>query len=436
MLKSHNRAIVWYRNDLRLHDNQALIQAMQHAVEIIPVYVFDERLITGKTSYGFPKLSVQGAQFLIEGVANLRSNLNNLASCLVVAVGKPEEVIFELAKQYESSWVYCNRERTKEEVEVQDQLEKNLWSIGQELRYVRGKMLYHTADLPFPISQTPDVFGQFRKEVERFINIRLPLEAPQSTLPCVTTSVDEGDIPDLEQLGFDPADLHLSSSKLIGGEDEALRRLQSVIYEDALSNEQEDGRMICNEFTSHLSPYLAQGSLSPKKIYAELKTYEADHGENKKTARIKSELIWRDFLRLMAKKHLNKIFQPGGISGFIQEDLNSDWDAFNQWKNAETDDDFVNASMIELKSTGWISSVSRRAVANYLVHELKVNWLMGAQYFESQLIDYDPASNYGNWMYIAKVSNDPKEYRFSAAKSGNDEQDQRYIDYWLNVESM
>ncbi|MDX1666661.1 MAG: deoxyribodipyrimidine photo-lyase, partial [Saprospiraceae bacterium] len=139
-----NRAIVWFRQDLRLHDNEALTEALKQADEVIPIYVFDERLFNGETSYGFRKTGKYRAQFIIESVEDLRRSLRELKSDLIVRVGKPEEEIFELARQAKSRWVFCNRERTREEVEVQDALEKNLWTIGQEMRYSRGKMLYYT----------------------------------------------------------------------------------------------------------------------------------------------------------------------------------------------------------------------------------------------------------------------------------------------------
>src|SRR5690606_25035916 len=145
-------------NDLRLHDNEALTEAIETKSEIIPIFVFDERVFFGTTKEGFEKTSAYRTKFIIEAVQDLRNSLKKLDADLIVRVGKPEEIIFELAKEFKTSWVYCNRERTDEELKVQDLLEKNLWTIGQEIRYARGKMLYYTADLPFPITQTPDNF--------------------------------------------------------------------------------------------------------------------------------------------------------------------------------------------------------------------------------------------------------------------------------------
>ena len=174
----NKRAIVWFRNDLRLHDNEALQDAMRNADEVIPIYVIDERTFKGKTSFGFPKTGKFRLQFILESLEDLRQNLRHRGSDLYVRMGKPEEIVAEIAQQAKTSWVFCNRERTAEELQVQDTLEKNLWSIGQELRYCRGKMLYHTADLPFPVNHTPDTFSQYRKEVERITPVRDPFPAP------------------------------------------------------------------------------------------------------------------------------------------------------------------------------------------------------------------------------------------------------------------
>ena len=177
------RAIVWFRSDLRLHDNEALVEAMRSAEEVIPVYVFDERIFKGETSFGLRKTDKFRAQFIIESVADLRENLRKIGSELYVRIGKPEEILFEMSRESKTSWIFCNRERTDEEVYVQDQVEEKLWSIGQELRMSRGKMLYYTSDLPFPVPQTPDVFSSFRKEVERITPVRDPFPAPEKCRP-------------------------------------------------------------------------------------------------------------------------------------------------------------------------------------------------------------------------------------------------------------
>ncbi|MBP7184976.1 MAG: deoxyribodipyrimidine photo-lyase, partial [Saprospiraceae bacterium] len=170
------KAIVWFRQDLRVHDNEALFEAINCDDELLAVYVFDDKFFKNNTQkFGFRKTGIHRTQFIIQAVEALREKLKIHGIDLIVRCGKTEDVIFELAKSYKSNWVYCNRESTYDEVQIQDQLELKLWSIGQELRFTRGKMLYYTQDLPFPITHTPDNFANFKKEVEKIVPIRVPL---------------------------------------------------------------------------------------------------------------------------------------------------------------------------------------------------------------------------------------------------------------------
>lgn len=411
----NKKGIIWFRQDLRLHDNEALREALNHCSDVISVYVFDERVFNGKTRwFGFPKTDRYRTKFICESVRDLRRSLRKLGSDLIVRVGKPEEEIFDLARQFKSNLIFCNRERTQEEVDVQDTLERNLWSIGQEMRYSRGKLLYHTGDMPFPITHTPEVFTQFRKEVERFLRVRAPFPVPEK-LPPVPEDIEVGQIPDYLDFGHEPfqsdnrAALHFQ-----GGETVALERLRYYLWESDLAKTYKETRneMQGGDFSTKFSPWLAQGCLSPKLIYHELKDYEDARGKNKSTYWIFFELLWRDFFRFMAKKHGNTLFFKTGMRGEEKHRLKNDFRLFNLWKEARTGVPFIDANMREIALTGYMSNRGRQNVASFLVNDLKVNWQMGAEYFESILIDYDTASNWGNWNYIAGVGNDPREDRY------------------------
>jgi deoxyribodipyrimidine photo-lyase len=405
-------AIVWFRNDLRLHDNEALTLAVSKFDFVLPVYVFDERIFTGKTSLGFQKTAKFRTKFLIEAVADLRQNLREKGSDLLIFTGKPEEILFSLAESINSQCVICNRERTHEEVFVQDALEKKLWQIGQELNYVRGKMLYHTADLPFPVSQLPDVFTQFRKEIEATTPIREPLDEPV-TIPFPESITNRGELPTLAT--FDKEDVassHLENLHFIGGETHALNQLSYYFWDKKLVTNYKETRNGLHgwDYSSKFSPWLAAGCISPRKIFYELQRYEEEHGKNESTYWLYFELLWRDYFRLVAKKHGNRIFQLQGIKGKLPE-TTCDWELFTRWQTGNTGVPFVDACMRQLAETGFMSNRGRQNVASFLVHDLGVDWLLGAEYFESMLLDYDPCSNYGNWNYIAGVGNDPREQR-------------------------
>ncbi len=415
-MKKVKRVIVWFREDLRLHDNEALTAALQRAEEVYPIFVFDERTFSAKTPYGFAKTGAFRCQFVIEAVQNLRQSLRNLGLDLIVRSGKTEDLIFELARHLKSSWVFCNRIATYEEAQIQSALEKRLWTIGQEINYFRGKMLYYTQDLPFPITHTPDTFTQFRKEVERIVPVRLPLPAPQKSDIAAnwSTPIEAGEIPTLADFGHAAiAKDERSAFPFAGGETAGLERLRHYFWDTKLISQYEETRngLIGTDYSSKFSAYLAQGCLSPKYIYAELQRYEAENGANKSTYWLFFELLWRDFFRLVGKKYGTRLFRKGGIRGISQKRQKEERAAFERWAEGETGQPFIDANMRELARTGFMSNRGRQNVASYLVHDLGVNWQIGAEYFESLLIDYDVCSNWGNWNYLAGIGNDPREDR-------------------------
>jgi deoxyribodipyrimidine photo-lyase len=424
-------AIVWFRNDLRLHDNEAIVKAVQGSDNVIPAYIFDERIFGSKTKFGFPKTGKYRAKFILDSVINLRKNLQAIGSDLYVRIGKPEDEIASLASHYKASWVFCNRERTDEEEKVQDKLEKNLWDAGLELIYTRGKMLYYTADLPFPVKHTPDVFTNFRKEVEKYILIREPLDSPTEIKNEFHDTIEWGSMPTLDQLGHKD---FINDTKFIGGEDAALAQLNYYLWETNLIKNYKETRneLLGWDFSSKFSAWLAIGALSPKLIYAEVKKYEAQHGSNESTYWVIFELLWRDFFRLVGKKYGNKIFQQNGIRE-INTSTETDQVKFQKWASGNTGIPFIDANMRELNATGFMSNRGRQNVASFLVNDLKLNWLLGAEYFESLLLDYDPCSNYGNWNYLAGIGNDPREDRYFNILSQSRRYDPtgKFIRHWV-----
>jgi deoxyribodipyrimidine photo-lyase len=407
--------ILWYRQDLRLTDNEALVDALMRSDLLYPVYVFDERVFRGTTEYGFPKTGGHRATFIRESIEDLRSSLQRLGADLIIRQGKPEEEVFELARQLKADWVFCNRERTSEEVFVQDELEKRLWTIGVELRFNRGKMLYYTQDLPFPITHTPDTFTQFRKEVEKLVPVRLPLSEPDY-IPWREPACEIGEVPPPSWFAQqDEGGVANDVFEYKGGEQTGWERLRYYFGDKKLASSYKETRnqMLGADFSTRFSAWLSAGCLSPKSIYHELKAYDENHGASDGTYHIFFELLWRDYFRLVAKKYGNLIFMPSGIKGTpAVSSMSKDAALFDRWASGQTGTPIIDACMKELRYTGFMSNRGRQLVASYLIKDLGIHWQMGASWFESQLIDYDPCSNWGNWMYIAGVGNDPRENRY------------------------
>jgi len=406
--------LVWFRHDLRLLDNLALTEATNQCDVVLPVYVFDERIFSEKSEYGFAKIGVQRAKFMLESVLNLKKSFADRNIDLIVRVGKTEEVIYEIASQVRSTWVYCNRERTPDEEFIQDELEKKLWQVGQELRFSRGKMLYHTGDLPFPIRHTPDTYAAFYREVGKIVPVRKPLPIPDKILPYMGNVASE-DLPTLEDLGYSQNEIKLveECSVFKGGEFAGIKKLEEFIKghfkASAVSIKKKKENKV---LVTHLSPYLNSGCLSPKSVYEAINKFMGNKFHKNRANCIVHGLMRRDYLKLLEKKYKSKVFEYGGIKGVEPEGLEIDMSKFDLWKNAETGVPIVDAFMRELNKTGFISFEGRRILSQFLIEELKVNWRVGAEYFQSVLIDYNPCSNWGNWNIVAGVGYDAKEDRY------------------------
>jgi deoxyribodipyrimidine photo-lyase len=410
----YNRIVVWFRNDLRLSDNETLTRAIQQGKEIVPVYCVDPRMFAA-TKLGLPKTGAFRSKFLLESLSDLRASVQKLGADVVILQGKPEEVLLAFAKQIEANAIFFSKEVTSEEREVDRAVENLAFAQGIASESFWQSTLYHKDDLPFPIRQTPEVFTQFRKEVEKQSKIRPTFPIPtQIPYPGAALIPDPGALPALTSYGLEnPKREEHSWLEVAGGETAAHGQLQSYFWEKDLLKTYKETRngLIGMGYSSKLSPWLALGCISPRTIYTEVKRYERERVKNDSTYWLVFELIWRDYFRFIAKKHGTKLFQVSGIRNQV-DSWRRDKTQFKRWAEGKTGVPFVDANMRELNASGFMSNRGRQIVASFLVNDLGIDWTWGASYFESQLLDYDVCSNWGNWMYVGGVGNDPRENRY------------------------
>jgi deoxyribodipyrimidine photo-lyase len=421
---SEKTILVWFRNDLRVHDNEILYEAARKAGKILPVYCFD-LFYFRKNASGNPKTGELRARFLIESVANLRKNLRAIGGELIIRIGNPAEALPNLAEEYQVSEVYHHREVAHEETAISEQVEAALWKIRLNLKHFIGHTLYHKEDLPFPIKDIPDSFAVFKKKIERDSTVRQCMDTPAKiNTPPITNA---GELPRLSGLGLkEPFDDPRSARRFTGGEDAALEQLSQHF----LNNEQAGASKTARNMVrpSVLSPWLALGCISLRQVYWEAIKHQQSVGTIHNNLLL--DLLWRDYFRFMFKKHGQKFIAIKSTSAENENAINQD-ELFETWKNGETGVPMVDAIMHKLNATGYISNDKRQIVAGFLINELKVDWMRGAAYFEEKLIDYSPASNWGNWAFIAGV-NDPRESRYHIVSPAI-EQDAKntFTDTWL-----
>ncbi|KAG7970874.1 hypothetical protein I3843_07G107200 [Carya illinoinensis] len=318
-------AIVWFRNDLRVHDNECLNTASNEAMSVLPVYCFDPRDY-GKSSSGLDKTGSCHASFLIESVSDLKKNLQAKGSDLVVRIGKPETVLVELAKAVGADAVYAHREVSHDEVKAEGRIEAAMKEESLEVKYFWGSTLYHLDDLPFKLEEMPANYSGFREKVQG-LEVRKTIEALDQVkgLPA-RGDVEPGDIPSLVDLGLNPSATMAQDGKLaanasmVGGETAALQKIKRIAAECQAQPHKEtmDGNDIYGaNFSCKISPWLAKGCLSPRSMFDELRktatrtisaSSNRNDGGSPDTGKnwLMLELMWRDFFRFVTKKYSSK----------------------------------------------------------------------------------------------------------------------------------
>ncbi|HEY4326560.1 MAG TPA: DASH family cryptochrome [Mucilaginibacter sp.] len=427
---SEKTILVWFRNDLRIHDNEILLEAVRKADKVLPVYCFDPYYFK-KNPSGNSKTGSLRARFLLESVADLRKNLQNIGGELIVRLGNPAEILPQLAEQYHVNEVYHHREVAHEETEISEQVEAALWKIKLNLKHFIGHTLYHKEDLPFPIKDIPDSFAVFKKKVERDSNVRPCVGIPE--VIHVPDIADAGELPGFRDLGVDePFDDPRATNVFAGGESNALEQLaQFFIINEQVNGNKSARNKSDNDILSKLSPWIALGCISLRQIYWEASRNQHLNNLNRSSL-LMLNLLWRDYFRFMFKKHGQKfISAKNSHEEKLEIAVNQD-ELFENWKNGETGAPLVDAIMHELNATGYINNYNRQIVAGFLINDLKVDWTKGAVYFEEKLIDYSPASNWGNWAFIAGV-NDARESRYNILTKPVKELENKndFIDTWL-----
>jgi len=409
--KQNNTGLIWFRNNLRTEDNIALKKATENHEKIVAVYFFDPKSFK-EDEFGFQKTGKFRAKFLIETITDLKNNLAKLNITLLTYFEAPENKISLLCDEFLIDAIYSQKEWTREEIETNELIKKTL-SSDIEFIEENDQFLYHPETVSKNFSNIPDVFTQFRKKLEKYVEI--PAEISITKLQTTNSIENTTKIPSLSILGFEDFEMHPKSAfPFLGGESEALKRVNYYLFESKKVEfyKQTRNGLVGIDYSTKFSPWLANGSLSAKTIYWKIKAYEKEFGANDSTYWVIFELIWRDYFKYISLKYDAKIFKIGGILD-KKYHWNTNKKIVQQWINGETKDDFVNANMIEFKETGWMSNRGRQNVASYFAKELLLDWRIGASYFESMLLDYDVHSNYGNWMYVAGVGNDPRDRKFN-----------------------
>lgn len=424
------RTLHWFRNDLRLTDNPALAEGLKNADSFIGVYFFESSWFE-KGPHGGLRIGPYRAQFIWEAVSKLKESIREIGGHLFVIQGDPKEWIPRLIELYQCHRLSFSKGVGTEEIQLEEGLTRTL-PIDIVSRW--SHTLIDLENLPFSMDKTPDVFTAFRNKIEKYHTYPTAL-GPLEQSFSHPVERDELSISGIIDLNLTvPERDHRSAFPFKGGANEAEARLQHYFWDSHQLSKYKETRngLLGTDYSSKFSPWLALGCISPRRIFQEVQRYENEVEANDSTYWLIFELLWRDFFQLVALKHGSALFAEFGWKGIARKWAKSSV-YFDKWKNGETGDPFVDANMKELKQTGFMSNRGRQNVASYLTHQYKIDWRWGASYFEEMLIDYDVASNWGNWSYVSGTGNDPRKDRVFNTKLQAERYDPEgdYVRTWM-----
>jgi len=393
-------ALVWFRNDLRIADNEALVAACQHSA-VVPVYI---RQPHGKTR------ALGGARnwWLHNSLSSLSSDLERLGAPLILLSGDPSDLIPELVKTTGASAVYWNRRYDPAHLDADSALKAGLQADGLVAESFAGKLLHEPTRLRTGSGTYYKVYSPFWRALEPDVENRPPLDAPEQLKPLADAAcLNAESLDSWELLPTKPDWSGGLADTWTPGEAGARERLTDFI-EDRMQGYADRRDIPGVDATSGLSPHLANGEITPAQIVEALRTTENDAAPDDRS-KFRKEVGWREFAwHLLANEPA--LAEKNHNPKFDAFPWRNDSKALIAWQKGLTGYPIVDAGMRQLWQTGWMHNRVRMVVASFLTKHLLIDWRTGEDWFWDTLVDADPASNAASWQWVAGSGADAAPY--------------------------
>lgn len=432
-----NKALHWFSNDLRLQDNHSLNAVIKKADSIAFIYIVDPRFFKPDNYHHSPVGKHRWAM-ICDSLYQLESQLHQRGHHLNLYYGYPELVIPKLVASQGIELLSYSKQIGLYEQQCWQKIQTSQPQL--QAISIEDYTLYQAERLSLTDKKLTS-FTAFRKSIEK-ANIE-PLQPHYlSSIPSpIQIEHIEESIIDWSKLTKYVADSVVKvgdEHTFSAGELTAKKHLNTYFLGSLPSTYKQTRNALSGwENSTKFSHFLSLGNLSARQIWHQLKQYETEVEQNESTYWIGFELLWREYFQYLALHVGHQLFTFKGVA--LSAPLTSYFpQRFIKWCQGNTPFALVNACMHELNETGYLSNRGRQIVASCLVNELGVDWRFGAAYFQQQLIDYDVASNWGNWQYIAGVGADPRGGRhFNIDKQTTQyDPDSIYIKQWQGEVSI
>lgn len=361
------------RRDLRLNDNAALYHAHNSGKKVLPIFIFDTNILE--------ELDTDDARvnFIYDSLLDIHQQLRTFGSSLKIYQGKPIEVWQQICDEFHIDTVYCNRDYEPYGINRDSQVKELLGTKDVHFQQFKDHVIFEAHEVLKADGRPYTVYTPYKNAwLARFKSESLTEFVPND---WNWLSLDVA-FPDLSEIGFTKSSISVKPYRTDGLENYAKERDFPAI-----------------SGTSQLSPYLRFGQVSVRSIIRQIQDNTS----------LLSELIWREFFMQILFHFPNAVsenFKPK----YDQVKWRNDAVEFETWCKGETGYPMVDAGMRELNQTGYMHNRVRMIAAGFLCKHLLIDWRWGEQYFAKKLLDYELASNNGNWQWSAGTGCDAAPY--------------------------
>ncbi|MBR9854271.1 MAG: deoxyribodipyrimidine photo-lyase [Algicola sp.] len=400
--------IFWFRRDLRLDDNVGLYQALQNGIPVLPIFIFDTEILEN-----LPKTDAR-VSFIHEQVQKLNNHLAaNFDSGIAQFNSTPQKVFKRLLKEYSIETVYTNHDyepyAKSRDSEIRELLEKKNVSFST----FKDHVIFEKNEVVKDDGNPYVVYTPYMRKWKENFNPSIHL-------------VDYDTLPNLDKNIFKSKSMPQVSLKEIGFEESSIKVPNYTVTSDLIQKYEDTRDYPAKEKgTSRLGPHLRFGTVSIRKMIKRAIDEENETFWN--------ELIWREFF-MQILWHFPHTVNQAFRSKYNRIEWRNNEAEFEKWKNGKTGYPLVDAGMRELNETGYMHNRVRMLVASFLCKHLLIDWRWGEAYFAEKLLDYEMASNVGNWQWAAGSGVDAAPYFriFNpTTQIKKFDTDKKYINTWV-----
>jgi deoxyribodipyrimidine photo-lyase len=390
--------IHWFRRDLRISDNTALVEASKRAETILPLFIFEDAFRTG------PDVGAARMAFLLQSVESLRKNLADVGHRLVVRCGKSEEILPQLCEKAGVQAVFANKRYEPYAQRRDERVTAALLKICVGFELFKDAVVWEEQEILTQQGKPYTVFTPYSKAWKS-----KPITPPKPKIggPKFKFQGPESDaLPTMP----DEAGHPLKQTIPLAGERVALELLRKFmagpVYEYGTNR-----NFPARDGTSTLSPHLRAGTIGVRTILAALKKAreKATSAQAAHCDVFLNELIWREFY-LQVLHNFPQVTKGAFRPEYDKLKWSDNQEHFAAWCDGRTGFPIVDAAMRCLNATGTMHNRLRMIVAMFLTKDLLINWQWGERYFMKQLVDGDMAANNGGWQWSAGTGTDAAPY--------------------------